>query len=289
MDDRSAGARSLDEWPQLRPARMFDLSGRTALVTGAAGGLGQWLAAGLAAAGAHLVLADRDADRLKATAEALSAGTHAHTGVDADVDADTSIDLVDLQDQQDCRGLVARTVARFGRLDVLVNCAAVNRRSPTIDVDQSTYDQIMDSDLKVPFFLAQASARHMIEQGGGSIIHVGSINSAFGLAGVAVYGAAKAALSQLTRVQAVEWGRHGIRVNCLAPGFLRTPLSEPLWADPAIAEWILTRVPLARPGQPHELTGLLLLLASDAGAFMTGQTFYADGGFLAGGNWSIGD
>ncbi|WFE26850.1 SDR family oxidoreductase [Solwaraspora sp. WMMD791] len=277
MEDRQAGVRSLAEWTHLRPEHLFDLSGRTALVTGAAGGLGQWLAAGLAAAGAHTVLTDRDAERLKITADALS--PH----------ADTSTDVADLHDQQDCQELIDRTVERCGRLDVLINCAAVNSRSPTLDVDQSTYDRIMDNDLKVPFFLAQASARHMIDQGGGSIVHVGSINSSFGLARVAVYGAAKAALSQLTRVQAVEWGRHRIRVNCLAPGFLKTPLSEPLWADPAIADWILTRVPLARPGLPHEMTGLLLLLASDAGAFLTGHTFYADGGFLAGGNWSIHD
>ncbi|MGH4019887.1 MAG: SDR family NAD(P)-dependent oxidoreductase [Pseudonocardiaceae bacterium] len=261
----------LDEFG--RPAHLFDLTDQVALVTGAAGGIGRWLAAGLASAGATIMLSDADPDGLELVAKALAgAGGKCGTYV------------ADLADEATTEALVTRTVKAYDHLDVLVNCAATNCRTPALDVAPKEYDEIMAVNLRAPYFLSRAAARHMIGHGG-SIVHVGSINSAQGLAGVSVYGAAKAGLAQLTRVQAIEWAPHGIRVNCLAPGFIRTSLSEPLWRDPARSEWILSRVPLRRPGEPHELVGLLLLLTSHAGSFITGQTLYADGGFLAGSHW----
>lgn len=268
--------RQLDDWHKLAPASLFDLSDRVALVTGAAGGIGKWLAAGLAAAGAAVVLSDTDEERLALVAKVLrGGGASCHTTV------------ANLADPGECENLVESVVRARGRLDILVNCAAINCRMPALDVDEAIYEKIMAVNLRAPFFLSQLAAKHMIDNRAGAIVHVGSVNSAQGLAGVSVYGAAKAALSQLARVQAIEWAPFGVRVNCLAPGFVRTPLSEPLFAQPQSKNWILSRVPVGRPGAPQELVGLLVLLASDAGGFITGQTFYADGGFLAGSDWGL--
>ena len=171
---------------------------------------------------------------------------------------------------------------------IVVNTAAVNRRQPALDVDAETYRWIMDVDLEMPFFVSQAAARAMRARGtGGSIIHISSTNARFGLQSTSIYAAAKAGLDQLARTLAVEWAPHGIRVNCIAPGFLMTDLSRPLWEDPSKESWIMGRVPLGRPGSPRELIGACLLLASQAGSFITGQTLTVDGGFLAGNSWAV--
>jgi NAD(P)-dependent dehydrogenase (short-subunit alcohol dehydrogenase family) len=258
----------------LAPGSLFALDGRVALVTGAAGGIGRWLAAGLGAAGARVVLTDLDEDGLEEVRSRLdSAGIEAATLV------------ADLLDEDAPERIVTGTVERFGRLDVLVNNAAANRRQPILDVDQATWDFVVRIDLRAPYFLSQRAARVMIEQGGGSIVNISSLNAAYGLEHISVYGPAKAGLSQLTRVMALEWTRHGIRANAIAPGFMDTPLAAPIWADPEISRWIMNRVPMERPGRPDELVGTCLLLASDAGSFLTGQTLYVDGGVLAGGRW----
>ncbi|MEU2268573.1 SDR family oxidoreductase [Streptomyces olindensis] len=249
----------------LVPAHLFDLSGQVTLVTGAAGGIGSWLAAGLVAAGATVLVTDRDADRLKEVARAL--------------DVDHLVADLTNDDEVTC------LMEWADRLGVLVNCAGVNRRKVIDEVENEDFDAIMSVNLRAPYFLSQRAARRIAEHGGGAIIHVGSVNSAHGLAGVSVYGASKAALAQLTRVQSIEWADRGVRVNCLAPGFMRTPLSESLWRDRQKAEWILSRVPQRRAGSPSELIGAMLLLASRAGTFITGQTLYVDGGFLAGSDW----
>jgi NAD(P)-dependent dehydrogenase (short-subunit alcohol dehydrogenase family) len=140
--------------------------------------------------------------------------------------------------------------------------------------------------LRVPFELSRAAAASMARTGGGSIVHIGSLNTAIGLQGVSVYGAHKAGLCQLAKSMAIEWAHHDIRVNALCPGFMLTPLSKPLWDDPERCGWILERSLLRRPGRPDELVGMCLLLASDAGSFITGQTLYVDGGWLAGTPWT---
>lgn len=138
----------------------------------------------------------------------------------------------------------------------------------------------------MPYFLSQAVQPLMRDAGGGVIINIGSVNSFFGLSSVSVYGLTKGAIAQLTRSSAVEWAPDGIRVNCLVPGFIVTPMNEDaLWSDPRKRSWILDRVPMGRPGQPDDLVGALMFLASDASAFVTGQTLVVDGGFLAGGSW----
>ena len=259
----------------LAPGTLYSLAGKVAVVTGGAGGIGRWLAAGLGGAGATVALVDVDQAAMGAAMTGLtSAGVTVEPLVSDLVAPDAPSRVVN------------HVVERCGRIDVLINCAAVNRRQPITDVDPETFDQILGLDLRVPYFLSQAAARAMAAGGSGSIVNIGSINCAVGLQDVSVYGIAKAGLMQLTRVMAVEWANDGIRANCLAPGFMATPLSRPVWEDPVRARWMLERIPLRRPGRAEELVGLCLLLASDAGSYITGQTFYVDGGFLAGSPWS---
>jgi NAD(P)-dependent dehydrogenase (short-subunit alcohol dehydrogenase family) len=256
------------------PAEAFSLLGKAAVVTGSAGGIGRWLAAGLGAAGARVLLTDLDEDGLADVRGALSA---------ADIESETL--ACDLTDDDAPERIVRTSLERLGALDVLVNCAAVNRRRPILEMDRETYDWIMRLDLRLPYFLSQQAVAAMRDRGGGSIINISSINYAYGLEQISVYGPAKAALSQLTRVQALEWAPFGIRANAIAPGYMDTPLAAAIWSDPDMNRWIMNRVPMKRPGRPVELVGMCQLLASDAGSFVTGQTLVADGGFMAGGRW----
>ncbi|MCL4290159.1 MAG: SDR family oxidoreductase [Thermoleophilia bacterium] len=258
----------------LAPASLYSLEGKTAVVTGAAGGIGRWLAAGLGAAGAGLLLTDANEEGLGEVAAIL-----ARAGVHAEALA------IDLGDDGAPDRIVSGAAERLGRLDILVNCAAVNRRMPILEMDRKTYEWIMGIDLRVPYFLSQAAARAMIEQGGGSIVNISSLNERIGLEGNSVYGPAKAGVSQLTKVMAAEWTHLGVRANAIAPGFVDTPLAVAVWENPVQQHWILNRVPAKRLARPDELVGLCLLLASDAGSFITGQTIYVDGGFLAAGRW----
>lgn len=258
----------------LAPTHLYSVEGKVATVTGAAGGIGRWLCAGLGAAGARVLATDVDEPGLDAVCASL-----------ADCTIESEALHADLCDDDAAERIVEATVERFGRIDILVNCAAVNRRLPLFDVDRETYDLIMDLDLRLPFFLAQVAARRMREQRAGAILNISSLNALCALEHIGVYGPAKAGLSQLTRVMALEWAQHGIRANAIAPGFMDTPLAAPIWADPDRRRWILNRVPAGRAGRPDELIGTALLLVSDAGSFITGQTIVVDGGFLAGGRW----
>lgn len=260
----------------LRPASLFNLQGKVAIVTGAGGGLGAWLSAGLAAAGAGVLLTDHPQSSTQETAGVLrqsGATVHEHQ--------------CDLTDSDAAQRIVAAAIAAFGRVDILVNNAGTNRREPIFEVSRQSWDLISTVDLRLPYELSRAAAQVMAERKeGGSIIHIGSLNNAIGLEGVSVYGAHKAALCQLAKSMSIEWARHRIRVNALCPGFMLTPLSKPLWDDPQKGAWILERSLLRRPGYPEELIGCLLLLASGAGSFITGQTMYVEGGWLAGTPWS---
>lgn len=261
---------------QLRPEVLFGLKDKVAVVTGAGGGLGAWLSAGLAAAGAQVLLTDHPRCSTRETAAAIresGATVHEHK---CDLTEDNAADCI-----------IEAAVARFGRVDILVNNAGTNKREPIFEVSRQTWDLISTVDLRLPYELARAAAKVMSQKGnGGSIIHIGSLNNAIGLEGVSVYGAHKAALCQLAKSMSVEWARYRIRVNALCPGFMLTPLSKPLWDDPQKGTWILDRSLLKRPGYPEELIGILLLLASEAGSFITGQTMYVEGGWLAGTPWS---
>lgn len=259
----------------LSPPALFSLEGRVAIVTGAAGGIGRWLAAGLGAAGASVLVTDLDEPGLAELEATLAAAAIDSAGL-----------VVDLADEEAAERVVDATLQRFGAVHVVVNNAAVNRRMPMTEMDSTTWDWIVRVNLRLPYFLSQRAARAMIDQGeGGSIVSISSLNVGYALEHVSVYGLAKAGLSQLTRHMALEWAEHGVRANAIAPGFMDTPLAAPVWADRDLNRWILNRVPMERPGHPGELVGACLLLASDAGSFLTGQTLFVDGGAHAGGRW----
>jgi gluconate 5-dehydrogenase len=191
-----------------------------------------------------------------------------------------------LETVEDCRGLIEEAQRGLQRIDILINCVGTNRRKPIRDVAAEDFEQIVAVNLQSVFFTCQAVHPIMQRQGGGKIINVGSVTSTDGLGGVSVYGATKAAIAQLTKTMALEWAKDNIQVNCLAPGFIMTPLTEQgLWGDAHRKQWLLDRIPARRPGKPEELLGVALLLASDASSYITGQIINVDGGYLAGGSW----
>lgn len=254
--------------------RLFSLAGKAALITGASGGIGHVLADALAEAGASVAVHGRDLARVEETCRTIEQKGGRAVGLTADIE---SIEA--------CRQLVADAHAALGRLDILINCAATNRRKPIDQVTGEDFAAVVDVNLRAPYFLSQAAHPLMAAQGGGKIIHISSMNVFFGLDNVSIYGLTKGGLAQLTKVMAVEWAPDNIQVNCLTPGFFLTPLTEALWADPSKARWFRSRIPLRRAGDPAELVGTTLLLAGPASSYITGQNVTVDGGFLAGGSW----
>lgn len=261
---------------RMRPDRLFSLAGRVTVVTGAAGGIGQWLCAGFGLAGATVVATDRDERLLSDLIRRLQL-----EGIDA-----LSLPM-DLEDADAAAAIVGGVIERHGRIDVLVNNAGVNQRIPMLEVNTELLEHIWRVDYIRCYELSQAAARAMIDQGGGAIIHIGSLNNQVGLEDVSMLGPTKAALSQLAKVMAVELARFGVRTNVLAPGFMATPMNASHWTHETRAPWIFDRTPMSRPGHPAELVGTALLLASDAGSYINGQTIYVDGGFLAGSRWNV--
>ncbi len=256
-------------------ARLFSLEGKAVLITGASGGIGSAFAVAYAEAGAVVGVHGRDQQRVEQTcAEVAAVGGKA-------------VPLyADLGSVAECRGLIAEAHQKMGRLDILINNAATNRRKPIADVTEDDYEFITGIDTRAIFFLSQAAHPLMKAQGGGKILHITSINIFFALDTVSVYGLSKGAVAQLTKVQAVEWAGDNIQVNCITPGFIRTPLSKPIWDDPKKASWLRNRIPLRRPAEPEELVGAALLLTTPGGNYITGQNIVVDGGFLAGGSWA---
>jgi 2-deoxy-D-gluconate 3-dehydrogenase len=254
---------------------IFGLSGKVTLVTGGSGGIGGALAHGLSMAGAIVALSGRSEAHL----------TEARQRVEADGGKAITL-LADLADPASCQRLIADTHAALGRLDILVNCAGMNRRKPIDQVGDEDYDTIMKVNLRSAYFLSRAVHPIMRGQGGGKIVHIASLTSSIALAGTSVYGMSKAALAQLAKTQAVEWAKDNIQVNCLAPGFVQTPLTdEPLWQNEKRRRWLLERIPAARPGKPDDMVAAVLLMTAPGSSYLTGQMITVDGGFLAGGSW----
>ncbi|MBX9454981.1 MAG: glucose 1-dehydrogenase [Rhizobium sp.] len=242
-----------------------DLAGKRALVTGASGGLGLHFAQVLAKQGAHVVLGARRIDAVNDAAEAIRAA-----GGDAKA---VALDVTD-------GASVARALEKFPDVSIVVNNAGIATPAAAIDLDEAEFDRVIDTNLKGVLLVAQASARRMRDRGeGGSIVNIASITGLRVAGQLAAYATSKAAVIQLTKALALEWARYGIRVNALCPGYIETPLNSEFFAtEPGRA--LVKRIPQRRLGRLEELDGPLLLLASDAGSYMTGTTLVADGGHL---------
>lgn len=250
----------------------FSLAGRRALVTGGGRGLGRGIADGLADAGAEVVVLGRTAAELEAAAAAIrtrGGSARAH--------------VADIATAGDCRALVAAIEDAAGPLDIVVQAAGNQVRRPALEVEPEDWARILDVHLTGPFFLAQAAARRMVERGGpGRLILVGSIGSYRGLRNILPYTAAKTGLLGVVRSLAIELAGSGVTVNMIAPGYYETQLTADLLADPERRAWVESRIPEGRLGAPQDVAGAAVFLASDASAYVTGQSIVVDGGWLAG-------
>ena len=250
---------------------LFDLSGKTAIVTGASRGLGQYFARALARAGADLVVTSRNPETLKPFVEEIEKLGRRAVPLSLEV-----------RDQASIRRMVEEAVAAYGKIDILVNNAGCNVRKPAVEITWEDWNLVLETNLRGTFFTAQAVAERMIPRRYGRIINIGSVTSVFGYAGLAPYCASRGGTKQLTMSLADDWGRYGITVNCLAPGWFKTAQNAVMYEDREWVEYLCDRIPLKRPGEPHDLDGAIVFLASDASAYITGQTILVDGGISTG-------
>jgi gluconate 5-dehydrogenase len=250
--------------------RLFGLDGRIALVTGSSGGIGCALAKGMAEAGAIAVVNGRAKEKVEAVVAQIEAlGGKAHGAV------------FDVTDSARVRAGVACIEAEIGPIDILVNNAGIQRRTPLEDFPEATWRELMKANLDSVFFVGQAVARAMIPRKRGRIINICSVQSELGRPSIAPYTASKGAVKMLTKGMAIDWGKHGIRVNGLGPGYFRTELNQALVDDEEFSAWLTGRTPLGRWGEVEELVGAAIFLASEASSFVNGHVVYVDGGITA--------
>jgi NAD(P)-dependent dehydrogenase (short-subunit alcohol dehydrogenase family) len=253
-----------------RLAHLFDLTGRTALVTGANSGIGLAMARALGHAGAHVVLVARREPELQSSVDGLQS--------DGIISSHIAADLT----EADCAAQISATLTeRSQHIDILVNAAGINLREPFGNVTAASFDLHMSLHLRAPFLLTQALAPDMAAKGWGRILNIASLQSYRAFPDSAPYGAAKGGIVQLTRAIAQEWSRHGITCNAIAPGFFPTPLTEPVFSDPVRAAKNAAQTAIGRNGRLDDLVGATVFLASDASLYVTGQTLAVDGGFTA--------
>ncbi len=245
---------------------LFDLTGRTALITGGSQGIGFALAQGLAAAGARVILNGRDAVKLAAAAARIPGATTLP---------------FDVTDHAATRAAIDGLEAQGTALDILVNNAGIQHRAPLEDFPPDAFERLLQTNIASVFHAGQAAARHMIARGRGRIINIASVQSALARPSIAPYTATKGAVANLTKGMATDWARHGLTCNAIAPGYFDTPLNAALVADPAFTAWLENRTPARRWGKVEELQGACIFLASDAASFVNGHILYVDGGITA--------
>jgi gluconate 5-dehydrogenase len=249
----------------------FDLTGKVAIVTGTSRGLGQTFARALARAGADLVITSRDVSSLKEfQAEMKALGRKV---------LQLSLDVRELASIQN---MVKAVIEHYGKVDILVNNAGCNVRKPALEITWDDWNLVLDTNLRGSFFVSQAVAGYMISRKYGRVINIGSVTCVAGYAGLGPYGASRGGIKQLTMSLADDWGKDGITVNCLAPGWFKTSQNAVMYQDPEWVEYLSDRIPLKKPGQPPDLEGAIVFLASDASAYITGQTLLVDGGISTG-------
>ncbi len=254
----------------------FDLTGQVAIVTGASRGLGQYFSRALGRAGAKLIVTSRKAGDCDRFIEELA-------GMNIEARALT----LDVRDQASIAAFGDACDTVYGKVDILVNNAGCNIRKPALDVSWDDWNTVLDTNLRGAFFVAQTVARGMVARGYGRIINISSVTSVFGYAGLAPYGASRGGIRQLTMSLADDWGKHGVTVNALAPGWFKTEQNKVMYEDETWVEYLKERIPLHRPGAPNDLDGAVVFLASEASRYVTGQTLLVDGGITVGSTRAI--
>jgi 2-deoxy-D-gluconate 3-dehydrogenase len=251
---------------------LFSLDGTVSIVTGGGRGLGYGIGFALAGAGSDLVIVSRSHNELERASREIMEETKRKV---------VPFPL-DLTKGGGVEGLVKAVLREFGRIDLLVNNAGTTVRKPFVEITEKEFDDVVRLNLRAVFFLTQAVVREMVKQKKGKIINIASLGSQIGLRNISAYTATKGGIASLTRTLALELAPHNIHVNALAPGYYRTQLTEALFRDEEGSRWVLSRIPLGRPGVPNDLAGAAVFLASSASDYVTGQILFVDGGWIAG-------
>lgn len=251
--------------------RHFNLSEQIAIVTGGSKGIGYAIAMDLAATDADVAIISRHLDEAEAAAEEVTKLGRRSLAISADV-----------RSPADCEMLIKKTVEAFGRIDILVNNAGTNIRKPLLEYNEDDWDTILDTNLKGVFFCSQFAVKEMMKHKQGRIVNISSAAAVLGTPYLGPYAASKGGVTQLTKVCALEWAQFGITVNAIGPTYIKTPRTAEWISDPERYKLLIDKSPIKRLGETEDLKGILLLLVSDASSYITGQTFYVDGGALSG-------